>query len=360
MRTWQMVLLAAAPVIGATVSSWESGKRGPGWHLTTGWEMVFGAMVMTMLAAAIVLGSAVITERRTPGWRKGSGTVADWWPAPAVGMFTAFVIMNIGWTAKDAQGGDIFLMSVAVGLFAGFIIYSRVGGGTTPMHKNVAIGAGIVGAVLFLLGWPIGLYTMIAVAIWYVLSRQSGAPLRMSADSSGLPVAEWTDEYAIAQLFGSRRAEQIRRRCSIKRGADGALLFIIESVTDDSGRFLPFGGVIASDTLRATKRALGLDNRAPEIDGCPWSELQAFVLTNANERFNQRGEKPDQYIIADMGSQWGEAYVSSSGQSPAIVSSLHRKLTQTFIHERPQHMKRLAAEERQVRNAAAGEREKII
>lgn len=231
------------------------------------------------------------------------------------------------------------------------------------VQKWIQVTLALAGAFMFFaLAWPLGLYVLAGVGIWYVVARRAPGPslVTETTDPKGLPVVEWTDEYRVIRVIGAQRFEQVRRRCSIAFTAKGDPLFLVESTTDKSGRFLPFGGVVAADALRAVKKALGADQKPPQRHGCPWAELQAFALTNENEKFGSRVEKPATVVFADMGSDWGEAIISISDEGPARVADLRRILTREFIERRPEHLKRIAAADRTARNAEIGERRKVV
>jgi hypothetical protein len=231
------------------------------------------------------------------------------------------------------------------------------------VQQWIQIALALAGAFMFFgLAWPLGLYVFVGVGIWYVAARRAPGPslVTETTDPKGLPVVEWIDEYRVIRVIGAQRFEQVRRRCSIAFTAKGEPLFLVESSIDKSGRFLPFGGVIAADALRVVKKALGADQTPPELHGCPWTALQAFALTNENEKFGSRVEKPATVVFADMGSDWGEAIISISDEGPARVADLRRILSREFIERRPEHLQRIATAERIARNAEIGERKKVV
>ena len=231
-------------------------------------------------------------------------------------------------------------------------------------QQGIQIGAAAIGAVMFLgLGWPLGLYLLVGTAIWYVATRKGGSTAeKASVDGAGLPVIEWTDEYRVPLMLAGQRIEAIRRRCCIMYDEKQVPHFVVESVSDRSGKFLPFGGIIATDALRGAKKALGMEEIGlkSERQACPWVALQSFVLTNGNEKYGLRAERPRTMLFADMGPEWGEALVCLSAETPAEVADLHRRLTREFIEGRSAHLERLAAAARRARSDAAEERKKVI
>lgn len=265
------------------------------------------------------------------------------------GIATFVIIVAIGGAAGARSGEAVWVIAILLGTLVGALAY---GYASVEGLTGRLLATGKVMAESTIRG-----------------DRAAGMPFQSIANDSDLRPGQWrvgSVERGLPLVEWRQTGQKLVHQCRIVE-ADGGLVFVFENPNDASPeirRRMEQGSFAIGKMILEGARGTLNEGRGGAL---PWEELDTFQISDEAQAFGHVARPtegkvagpPREVLLAIFTGQQRIELSSGFWRSDALAT-LHGILSKEFVDKRSAHLKRLAAEDRLARNAAAGDREKII